>query len=174
MTPSAETSATPFLAFSAEDSVRAYREWGFNCGPAALAAVTGKTPEEVRPHLGWFERCGYLSSVPMRHAIKAMGFMYYWTFIDEKPGVFPKHGLMLVQFGGPWLQEPGKYTKWASKYTHWVAAKRFHGDDWIFDINGAWMPRSEWERDVIPRLVEATNRCDGTWHPRYRWEIRTS
>ena len=33
-------------------------EWGFNCGPAAICAVTGLSPEQLRPNLVDFESKG--------------------------------------------------------------------------------------------------------------------
>src|SRR5580700_11291869 len=45
--------------FTPADADRAYEEWGMNCGPSALAAVMGMTFDEVRPHMGDFERKHY-------------------------------------------------------------------------------------------------------------------
>ena len=47
------------LRFNIADMERASDEWGCNCGPSALAAVTGRTLEEIRPLMGDFEKKRY-------------------------------------------------------------------------------------------------------------------
>src|ERR1039458_9904066 len=44
--------------FTLADAVRAGDEWGFNCGPAAIAAMNGLTIEELRPHRSEERRVG--------------------------------------------------------------------------------------------------------------------
>lgn len=54
----------PPLRFGVDEAQAASDEWGFNCGPAALCAVLGLTPAELRPHLGDFERKRYTKPLP--------------------------------------------------------------------------------------------------------------
>lgn len=155
---------SPPLHFSADDLNRAYAEWRCNCGPSALAACLGWTLDAIRPHLGDFEAKGYMSPTMMRRAVEAAGF-------HRRDALsWPRHGLVRVQFGGPWLN-PGVPPQAAYKATHWVASKR-DGEVWVFDCNGGWMAFDEWERELAPRLAASIKRCDGTWVPSHCWEIR--
>ncbi len=47
------------VRFTRDEAQAAGEAWGFNCGPGALCAVLGKTPNELRPHLREFERKRY-------------------------------------------------------------------------------------------------------------------
>lgn len=162
------TATTPFLAFGAEEIEAAWQEWRANCGPGALAACTGLTPELVRPHLGDFERRGYMNPAMMGEAIVRCGFR--WFAIGEEE--LPAHGLLRVQWGGPWLAR-GVPSRVASIYTHWIAHKLHGGDSWIFDVNaGAWTAFGRWHADLVPRLTAATKRADGSYSFTHRWEVR--
>lgn len=61
------------LQFCHEDGARAWREWGCNCGPTALAAILGLTLDEVRPHLGDFEQKHYTNPRLMAQALRSAG-----------------------------------------------------------------------------------------------------
>jgi len=164
----------PLLRFDSADIEAAHQKWRCNCGPAALAACIGMTPDEVRPYLGDFERRGYMNFTMMEQAVERAGF-----HIENSESTWPKHGLVRIQFGGPWT-EPGANPKWASIHTHWVAAKlvsskrplpSFDGP-WVFDVNGGWMRPEEWESELLPLLGKKDKRADGTWEPTHVWEVR--
>lgn len=159
------TTTAPFLAFSEADADRAHAEWGANCGPAAIAAACGLTLDAVRPHLGDFESRKYMNVLMVKAAIDSLGFSH--RSIDS----WPVHGVVRIQWGGPWIQD-GAPQRWASCATHWIAAKSFASDSWIFDVNGGWMPRQDWERETAPLIASSIKRADGTWFATHRWEVR--
>lgn len=158
-------------AFSEDDANRAYEEWGCNCGPGALAACLGWTLDEVRPHLATFDAKRYLSGPAMGVAIASTGHRYFATLLDNDTNGFPTHGLALIQFHGPWLN-PGVPYAARLKATHWIASKWNLGNHYIFDINGGWLAFDEWNRDLVPQLVEATKRATGEWSVDRSWEVR--
>jgi hypothetical protein len=158
-----------FLAFSAADAIFAHAEWGANCGPAALAACLGVSLDTIRPHLGDFERRGYMNVSMMRDAIERPGFRLIDSPRDAES--FPAHGLVRIQWGGPWIGD-GVSQRWAARATHWIATKTLDDQPWVFDINGGWMLRREWEDKVVPLIVGSIKRADGTWEPSHRWEVR--
>lgn len=161
---------TPMLRFTEADCDRAAREWGLNCGPAALAACLGMTPEEVRPHLGAFR--GFMTPTEMLNAIESAGF----TVRPTDPELYlPDHGIVRVQWGGPWLH-PGVPAKAAYRFTHWIAFKR-SGEVgasplWVYDINAGWVRLGEWEESVKPRILARIPRADGSFSFTHRWEVR--
>src|SRR5262245_10223328 len=64
----------PDLAFTWEQCERAQRDWGFNCGPAALAAAVGCSIEEVRGKIPLFENKRFTNPSMMREGLGAFGF----------------------------------------------------------------------------------------------------
>lgn len=160
----------PLLRFTEADVEQANSEWGCNCGPAALAACLGMTLDGVRPHLEEFERRGYMNASMMKAAVEDCGFFRVLPATER----WPIHGLLRIQFTGPWTQ-PGANSKWAACHTHWIACKGNpcdHEPRWIFDVNGLWMPFSDWVTDVVPRLTAAHPRADGGWEATHVWEVR--
>lgn len=154
---------TPLISFSSDDLDRAYREWGCNCGPAALAACLGRTPDAVRPHLGDFERLGYMSPTMMGLAIESAGFRLAPARHDAG---LPAHGLARVLWGGPWPPRA------AGRYSHWIATKRIGPVTWVFDVNAGWEPARLWESATAPLIAESVKRADGSWSYSHRWEVR--
>ena len=49
----------PEVRFTIDEANRAYDAWGANCAPGAIAAILGLTLDQIRPHLGDFERKRY-------------------------------------------------------------------------------------------------------------------
>jgi hypothetical protein len=64
------------VRISVEDAEHANDVWGCNCGPGALAAITGLTLDQVRPHMGDFERKRYTNPTLMFAALKSIGARY--------------------------------------------------------------------------------------------------
>ncbi len=156
--------------FNEVDADRAYAEWGANCGPGALAAVMGMTLDEVRPHLGDFEARRYMSPSMMFAALRAI--RRPWEIVGKD---WPEHGLVRVQWEGPWLADgvpvPARY-----KHTHWVAAQRLCGEIGVFDINcidngSGWVSLTEWVEVVVPYLTEVHRNATGGWHITHAIEI---
>jgi hypothetical protein len=158
---------SPLIAFDWADSERAWKEWGCNCGPAALAATLGWSLDRVRPHLGDFDAKRHMSPTMMLKAVAAAGFVH-------RPGEgWPVHGLVRIQWGGPWLK-PGVPPRVAYGYTHWIAAKylRDAGEWWVFDVNGGWMFQVDWIQKIVPAITSTIKRADGEWSTTHRWEVR--
>jgi hypothetical protein len=162
--------------FSAEDADRAYDEWGANCGPGAIAAICGLTLDELRPHMGDFERKHYTNPTLMWAVLDSL--KADWVLVQPRPGFWPEYGLCRVQWHGPWT-EPGVPPRWAYRHTHWVgAATRPDGEVGIFDINAigngsGWSALRDWQRILVPQILkECVPRASGTWHLTHVVEVR--
>ncbi len=177
--------------FTLDDAIAASKEWGFNCGPAALCALLDKPPKFLREELPDFYR-GYCFMNPsiMFETLQRLTGRHFsgWrqTYRSDPPmrlnrlpepgavceGFMPKltSGLMRVQWGGPWLGArvpiQARY-----KFTHWIAVA---GDE-VFDINaiaaGGWLMRSEWRDEVVPFILEGIKRSDKTFHITHAIEV---
>jgi hypothetical protein len=154
------------LGFTIADAQKAADDWGFNCGPAALCAITGKTPNEIRPQMGDFERKGYTNPTLMFDVLKRLGVRHRQVFradyLKARPAI--RFGLWRVQWDGPWTM-PG--VPMAARYwhTHWVAVADF---DLIYDVNamcvGGWLTSHEWSSQLVPWLIrEACPKGNGGW-----------
>lgn len=106
----------PPLKFTISDSDRANTEWGANCGPHALAAILGKTLDEVRPSLGEFP--GYTNPTRLGAALRHFGVPY--ELVKGMKSNTLCQGINRVQWEGPWLN-PGVPVAAAYYQTHWVA-----------------------------------------------------
>jgi hypothetical protein len=150
-------------------------EWGANCGPAAIAAILGKTLSEIRPYLGDFEKKGYTNPTLMYEALNNL--CSDWR---RREKVWPHYGLARIQWEGPWTA-PGVPMAARYRHTHWVGAQRFGRADeiWVFDINcmcvGGWVPLDEWSDQVVPWLLkECQPKASGKWHITHGIEVRRS
>ena len=151
-------------AFTLTDAERANDEWGANCGPGALAAIMGLTLDEVRPHMGDFERKHYTNPTLMFDALTSVGAR------------FRTLGLARIQWEGPWTK-PGVPIRARYRHTHWVGSRRATGGVGIFDINcmnngSGWVALEAWRDIAVPWILE---RCvppaDGKWHITHSIEI---
>ena len=163
------------VRFSLDDANKAGETWRFNCGPGALCAVLNLTPDELRPMMGDFEQKGYTNPTLMLDVLKRAGVQYRQTYRSDEPKGFPmlKHGLVRVQWGGPWTK-PG--VPFAARYrqTHWVAMREDSRE--VFDINamctGGWLPFREWHDQLVPWLCkECVPKWDGNWWPTHALEV---
>ena len=103
----------PFTAAEAND---AFKRWGCNCGPTALAAMLGLKPDDVREHIPNFDQRRYTNPSMMQAALRSLGVGY--REVDDGPeraaietlrpyiARFPEYGVMRIQWEGPWLS-PG-------------------------------------------------------------------
>src|SRR5690606_14906891 len=137
---------------------RAYDEWGANCGPGAIAAICGITLDDLRPHMGDFERKHYTNPTLMWAVLDSLGV----TWAKVTPAVsWPQYGLVRIQWEGPW-SEPGAPPHWAYRHTHWVGAATdpVKGVG-IFDINAigngsGWCSLDDWKAMIVPWIL---NEC---------------
>lgn len=165
-----KTETLPYIAFDSHDVAAAYRDWGCNCGPAALAASLDLTLDAVRPHLGDFEQRRFMNPTQMQISLVAL--MARWRAIPNGTGPpWPENGVVRIQFGGPWLK-PGVPVGAAYARTHWLASRKHEGADWVCDVSAGWLPAERWEAEILPLLVKWVSRADGTWFPTHRWEVR--
>ena len=170
---SATAGPMPMLAFSHADAERALQEWGANCGPGALAAVLSLPLAAVRHAIPDFERRRYTSPTMMRAALAALRVQIVRDERDREtdPERFPTHGLVRVQWEGPWTV-PGSNPRWAYGRTHWVASHaNGPGAMWIFDINAGWTPSDYWAAIVVPSLTIGYARATGQWWATHRWTV---
>lgn len=161
--------------FTADDADRAYDEWGANCGPGAIAAICGITLDELRPHMGDFERKHYTNPTLMWAVLDSLGVA--WAKVT--PAVsWPQYGLVRIQWEGPW-SEPGAQPRWAYRHTHWVGAATdpVKGVG-IFDINAigngsGWCSLDDWRAMIVPWILnECVPRASGGWHLTHVVEVR--
>lgn len=163
--------------FTAEDADRAHDEWGANCGPGAVAAICGLTLDELRPHMGDFEKKGYTNPTLMWSVLQSIGVRFSYRGGDLGRRAFPRYGLARIQWEGPWTK-PGVPARAAYRHTHWVgAAQKSDGAVGIFDINAmangsGWASLADWERILVPFILEeCVPRADGGWHITHAVEI---
>lgn len=164
----------PTARFTLEDCERASDAWNLSCGPAALAAALDLTLDEVRPHLGDFEKRGYMNPSDMRAAFRSLGAEYRLIENEGDTGEandFPSHGIVRIQWEGPWTA-PGANARWAYTRTHWVASRRNEGSMWVYDINaGRWEWHGTWELEIVPAITREIPRATGGWFATHRWEL---
>lgn len=151
--------------FSVTDQERAHAEWGANCGPGAIAAIAGLTLDELRPHMGDFERKGYTNPTLMFEVLNRLGMS--WRR-QRPPLTWPEWGLARIQWHGPWTA-PGVPPRVAYRHSHWVAARSRAGSVGIFDINAlnngtGWCSLRDWGETLVPWLLsEVEPKADGLW-----------
>jgi hypothetical protein len=168
----------PVPLFTSDDLDAANAAWGFNCGPSALAVIAGLKPEQLRPHLGDFERKGYTNPTLMFAALRSLGLRYTLVRLVEGQVIWPRHGLARVQWSGPWCA-PG--VPYGARYrrTHWVAC---HHDPsfgtCIHDINAmhercnGWLDEYTWSAKLVPALLRACEpKADGEFWVTHTIEV---
>ncbi len=163
--------------FTLEEAQRACDEWGLNCGPAAIAVISRLNLEELRPHLGDFEKKHYTNPTLMWQILKSIGARWRLRKDGQQ---WPRYGLVRIQWEGPWTAT-GVPIVARYRHTHWIASMFVDGYEvqYIFDINclcvGGWVPLIEWSSRVVPWLLkECEPKASGAWHPTHVIEIETT
>jgi len=164
----------PALRFGFEEENRAWNEWRFSCGPAAICAVLGLTPEELRPYLPGFP--GWMSPSKMVAALDALG-----ARSSDPRKEWPELGVVRIQWIGPGSTRAFRRQQ-AYRHTHWVAChwpRRKKHDPapaephHIFDVNAAaWLPFVEWDRRIVPLMIEGRKGATGEWDLTHGYEVR--
>lgn len=174
----------PPLRLTPESVAEAADAWNFNCGPAALCAVAGVTPDEVRAHLGDFEHKGYTNPTLMRSALVSLWRARKipgWQPLKGSPvdrtksPRWPDFGLARIQWDGPWCKE-GVPVRARYRQTHWVASCYLNGSYGVFDINaidsGGWIRRRDWQDTIVPHILKhCVPRATGGWWVTHSIEI---
>jgi len=162
----------PPTAFDIEDATRLCRSVGANCGPGALAGVTGISLDAAVAILPGFVSKGYTTETMLRCGLDRLGLR--WTapsiaFDDygiQRCG-WPRYGLARVQWDGPWMRHARVFDR--LPHSHWIGvAARRDGDVRIFDHNaiavGGWIPLQEWDHGLRPWLLQAAEPlASGRW-----------
>lgn len=174
----------PAPRFTVAELEAANSLWGANCGPGALAAILGMTLEQVRPHLGDFERKGYTNPTLMYAALKSAIPCRYHTknlrTAGKAPWDWPRYGLCRVQWEGPWT-EPGVPMRARYRHTHWIGCAAESNDNiGVFDVNAlgegatGWVSLANWKTILVPWILEScVRRASGGWHLTHAIEIET-
>jgi hypothetical protein len=171
------------LRFTEKEAHAAADEWGFNCGPAAVAAICGLSINELRPHLGDFEVKGHTNPTLMAEILRNVGakvINFERLNLNADASLrkrWPRWGLARVQWEGPWTRK-GVPIKARYRYTHWVGASYVNRDNvGIWDVNclnngTGWVGLYEWTNVLVPWLLkECYPRADGKWHLTHVVEI---
>ena len=166
----------------------AQHEYRPNCGPFALAVMTGLKLMEVLPHIPEFKARHFTNPTMMQAALRALGVTWRErddTAIDGKPldgKALTRYGICRLQWAGPWTK-PGANPMWAYRHTHWIGAAENFG--WIghpreavnmvYDVNFGWQTEVNWKRDLVRGLIKecADKRATGDWWATHRWELFT-
>ena len=164
------------LKFTLEDAECAGDEWGFNCGPAAIAAICGLSLEELRPHLGDFELKHFTNPTLMWEILNNLGLR--WQMHTKTPGgiCWPRYGLARVQWEGPWT-EPGVPMAARYRHTHWIGVQGANkADIGIWDVNcmnngTGWVGLEDWKAIAVPAITANIKRANGKWHLTHGVEI---
>jgi hypothetical protein len=160
--------------FTLADAERAHDEWGANCGPAAIAAVLDLTLEEIRPWLGDFENKRYTNPTLMWSILDSLSVS--WRRLSA-PLNWPRHGLVRIQWHGPWTA-PGVSPRAAYRHTHWVGAARRGDEIGVFDVNAlnngsGWCSIADWSAHIVPFILsECVPRADGRWSMTHVVEVQ--
>ena len=175
--------ATAKYTLTLQDA-KAADAWGFNCGPAALCAVTGLSPDQVRPHLGDFEDKRYTNPSLMASALASLGVQFTRRFENLGPrrvAIYPTFGLVRIQWSGPWTK-PGVPMRVRYRKTHWIAVDHGRGrtviakNRGVFDVNaiasGGWISWADWVKELVPWILkECVPKADGAFWPTHCWEM---
>jgi hypothetical protein len=164
------------VRFSFDDAQAASDAVGFNCGPAALAAVAGLMPDQAIDALPGFVEKRYTNPLMMKQALAALKISFTRVYECVGQGVpcnaiWPTFGLARIQWGGPWMKA-GVPIAARYRHTHWIAVN----EETRFDVNamcvGGWLPRAEWETQLVPWLLrECEPKANGEWWPTHCWQI---
>jgi len=135
-----------------------------NCGPSSFAAITKNQVCRVMQYFPHFINHQSTNLTEMACALRTAG---YQTEVTKR--VFPRHGVALIQFLGPWTDRHF-FSRWSLIHTHWVAID----GEWVFDhTEGNWMALDDWAYDVAPAFIAETSRATG-WAVKFGIEVSQS
>lgn len=166
--------------FTYEDAERAHSEWGANCGPTAVAAISRLTLDELRPHMGSFEKKKYTNPKLMWEVLDALfleNAILAWEKSKSRSPTWPDYGLCRIQWHGPWT-EPGMPKRVAYRHTHWVGAARRGNTIGVYDINAmqphhsGWVREDHWAGLIVPYILEICEpKASGRWSITHAVEV---
>jgi hypothetical protein len=134
------------MLFVPDDFWSAHREWKANCGPSAFAALNCCSLATTRSFFPHFPGEPWTNPTQMREALlnarhtisqfkrwpKFGPVLVYWTFANQKHRV---------------------------SRSHWIAVEQHGNRRMVYDCNagcgnGAWITFSEWENEIVPRMLD--------------------
>ena len=170
------------ILFAPNDVVTANAAWAANCGPAALGAVLRCDLSPLRRLFPRFPARCYTTLTDLKSALGTLcaerpGRHFSHRRLQRDDGVLPptKHGLIQVQWTGPWTDGPKANGKWAYLHTHLIAVSE---GKWVYDINalpedatvpgvfgnegGGWLCVDDWNQTIVPMMTQFP-RATGGW-----------
>lgn len=171
----AESLQIPRPRFTAGEALSANEDWGFNCGPAAIGAICGLTPSQIRWHMGDIEEKGYTNPTLMKDTLARLSRRYDFQWAALRDLRWPTLGLVRIQWEGPWTQ-PRVPAKARYRHTHWVGAAVSARGIGIWDLNAlgngtGWCSLEHWETVIVPWILRDEPKADGRWHRTHVIEI---
>ena len=159
-----------------------------SCGPAALAALLGRSLADIRHAFPrQTEASTWTNLAMMGRALAALGARHSATGtapdLEHPAKLWPRHGLVLIQFCGSWSQMPVSHPAQLQR-SHWIAVMNARGaslsyEPAVFDINlvaaghSGWVTREGWDRTVAPQLAEHFGKkATGQWWVRAGIEVK--
>lgn len=163
--------STPANLYNPTGIIPAHEAWGANCGPCALAALTGKRLQDVRKHLAGFETRRYMNPTHMIAAVKSLKLRSRKTPPGSgRHASWPQRGLVFIQLCGAW-DGAGIAAQYC--HTHWVATLLNRGGDpgrFVYDVNaGEWWSFDRWIDDVLVAIAR-DQKATG-WYARNAMEV---
>lgn len=150
----------------------AYKEWGCNCGPTAIAAATGRSLDEVRqavPPAGTSRFKGYMGVPDVQAALRWLDVKVTRTWSKPPNSLLLADltggpAIFMIQWGGPWMRDP----RAAAKHRHLIAFRYgwvgpTTGPRWVGDVANrpaVWWLLDAWVATVHELMPEGG---DGTW-----------
>lgn len=132
-----------------------------NCGPSSFAAITKNQVCRVMQYFPHFKDRQSTNLTQMGYALRAAGYQ-----TETKKQMFPKHGVALIQFLGPWTDKHF-FSRWSLIHTHWIAID----GEWVFDhTERNWMATKDWAYNVAPAFIAETSRATG-WAVKFGIEV---
>lgn len=139
----------------------AYLNFQANCGPSVFAAITGREVCRIMCYFAHFEHSPWTNLTQMKSAFIKAGYS-----IEVQRRMFPKTGVALVQWLGPWTED-NFFSPWSLAHTHWIAVD----DNWVFDHTvKEWKKLQDWENQVATEFVEETPKAYG-WAVKYGIDV---
>lgn len=166
--------------FTEAEFRKANKDWGANCGPAALAFALNVGINAVRNSIPLFDDRRY-TNPNMMHAALETHRQNWRQLRPEESSLFDaaNPALVRVQWGGPWMAKDAP-PKWRYRQTHWICTwlrvpSRLHAIPdpipHVFDCNCGIVPFERWKTDVVPLITRGVDRADGTWSYTHVWRL---
>ena len=137
------------------------------CGHAALAAALGRNVTDI---LTAFLVQGdglWVNERRMTNAIQYSG-----ASCKPCPAWEATPSVVMIQGLGSWMR-PGVPMGARNQRSHWIAAAKVEGDQWVYDINDDdWLPLPVWRATTLSRLLKHWK--TESWEVRATFAVKTN